>query len=126
MAEIFRRPQAQLDLIEIWTFIADDNEVAADRVLDRIDSVLRMLSEQPEAGRARPELAPRLRSFPVGNYVLFYLPLEGGVELVRALSGYLDIGPEDFITAPLFKRELQYYSIDGRWAIEHRGETHKK
>ncbi len=55
MAEIFRRPQAQFDLIEIWTFIADDNEVAADRVLDRIDSVLRMLSEQPAAGRARPE-----------------------------------------------------------------------
>ena len=96
MAEIFRRPQAQLDLIEIWTFIADDNEVAADRGLDRIDNVLRMLSEQPEAGRSRPELAPRLRSFPVGNYVLFYLPLEGGVELVRALSGYPDIGPEDF------------------------------
>ncbi len=96
MAEIFGRPQARLDLIEIWTFIADDNEVAADRVLDRIDSVLRMLSERPEAGRARPELAPHLRSFPVGNYVLFYLPLEGGVELVRALSGYLDIGPEDF------------------------------
>jgi toxin ParE1/3/4 len=32
--EIVRRPQARLDLIEIWNFIADDNEAAADRMLD--------------------------------------------------------------------------------------------
>jgi len=67
--EILRRPQARLDLIDIWNYIADDNEAAADRLLDRI--------EQPKAGRERAELAPGLRSFPVGNYLLFYLPLLG-------------------------------------------------
>jgi plasmid stabilization system protein ParE len=61
--EILRRPQARLDLIDIWNYIADDNEAAADRMLDRIGGVLRMLSEQPKAGRERPELAPVLRSF---------------------------------------------------------------
>jgi toxin ParE1/3/4 len=35
--EILRRPQARLDLIEIWSFIADDNEAAADRMLDRFE-----------------------------------------------------------------------------------------
>ena len=53
-----------------------------------------MLSEQPKAGRERPELAPGLRSFPVGNYLLFYLPLPGGIDLVRVLSGYMDIGAD--------------------------------
>jgi hypothetical protein len=39
-------------------------------MLDRIEGVLQMLSEQPKAGRERPELAPELRSFPVGNYLV--------------------------------------------------------
>jgi toxin ParE1/3/4 len=94
--EIVRRPQARLDLVEIWGFIADDSEAAADRMLDRIDEVLRMLRDRPLAGRARPELLPELRSFPVGSYVVFYLPLPNGIDLVRVRSGYLDIGPNDF------------------------------
>jgi toxin ParE1/3/4 len=72
--EILGRPQARLDLIEIWSFIADDNEVAADNMLDRFEKALRILRDRPLAGRERPELAAGLRSFPVGNYILFYLP----------------------------------------------------
>jgi toxin ParE1/3/4 len=94
--EIVRRPQARVDLIEIWGFIADDSEAAADQMLDRIDEVLRMLRDRPLAGRERSELAPELRSFPVGSYILFYLPLPNGIDLVRVRSGYMDIGPDDF------------------------------
>jgi toxin ParE1/3/4 len=46
-------------------------------------------------GRARPELAPDLRSFPVGNYVVFYRPMPAGIILVRVRSRFLDIQPED-------------------------------
>jgi toxin ParE1/3/4 len=92
---VFRSPLARLDLIEIWQFIADDNEPAADRFLDRIDQALVMLRDNPQAGRARPELTADIRSFAVGNYVLFYRPVAGGIELVRALSGYRDIQPDD-------------------------------
>jgi toxin ParE1/3/4 len=42
-------------------------------------------------GRSRLELAPDLRSFPVGQYVIFYLPLPKGVEIVRVLHGARDI-----------------------------------
>jgi toxin ParE1/3/4 len=98
--EIFRRPRARLDLIEIWSYIADDNEAAADRMLDRFDRALRMLSDQPLAGRERPELAAGLRSFPVGNYVLYYRPLPNGVDLIRVRSGYMDIEPEDIDASP--------------------------
>lgn len=90
-----RKPQARLDLLEIWQFIADDNVTAADRFLDRIEHALTMLRDNPLAGRARPELAAELRSFPVGNYVLFYRPLPDGIELIRALNGYKDIQPDD-------------------------------
>jgi len=65
--DILRTGRARLDLLEIWQFIADDNETAADALLDRFESVLFMLSNRPKAGRARPELGDEIRSFPVGN-----------------------------------------------------------
>ena len=96
MGEITRRPLARDDLIEIWTYIAEDNDRAADGMLDRIESVLRMLADQPQSGRLRPELSDNLRSFAVGTYVVFYRPTGKGIELVRVRSGYLDIGHDDF------------------------------
>ena len=59
-------------------------------------AVLDMLSHNPLAGRERPELVPSLRSFAVGNYVAFYLPLDQGVEVVWVLSDYLDFDASDF------------------------------
>jgi len=35
----------------------------------------------------REDLAPSLRSFPVGNYLIFYRPITDGVEVVRMLHG---------------------------------------
>ena len=90
-----RRPRAETDLVEIWSYIADDNEPAADRLLGRVDGELKMLLEHPQAGRLRPELKPELRSLPVGNYVVFYRPTPDGIEVVRVLSGYLDLTPDD-------------------------------
>ena len=43
-------------------------------------------------GRQRDELAPTLRSFPVGRYVIFYRSIEGGIEVARVLSAYRDLG----------------------------------
>lgn len=93
---IVRTPRARLDLIEIWNFIADDNEAAADGVLRRIDGVLATLAENPLAGRARPDLRPGIRSFPVGNYVLFYRVTPDTVDVVRVRSRYMDINADDF------------------------------
>lgn len=42
-------------------------------------------------GKACEELQPSIRSFPVGKYILFYRPIEGGIELVRVLHGARDI-----------------------------------
>jgi len=97
MAGILRRPAARRDLIDIWLYIADDSETAADRFMDRIEKTLETLLGNPLARRARPELADGLRSFPVGNYILFYHPTADGIELIRTLSGYRDIQPEDVV-----------------------------
>jgi len=95
VSKVSRRPRARRDLIEIWNNIAADNERAADQLLDRIEEVLRMLGDNPKAGRIRPELSLGLRSFPVGKYVVFHQPTPGGIDLVRAPGGRLDIQSED-------------------------------
>jgi toxin ParE1/3/4 len=47
-------------------------------------------------GRLRPELKAELRSLSTGNYVVFYLAMEDGIDLVRVLHGSRDIGAHDF------------------------------
>ena len=40
---------------------------------------------------------PRIgRSFPLGNHLIFYRPIDDGIELVRVLHGARDISPEYF------------------------------
>jgi toxin ParE1/3/4 len=77
--------------------MAADSVKAADALINRIDRTLDMLAEQPHAGRARNDLAPELRSFPVGSYVIFYVPLSDGVEMVRVMGGRQDIDADDMI-----------------------------
>ncbi|WP_092229249.1 type II toxin-antitoxin system RelE/ParE family toxin [Bradyrhizobium sp. Gha] len=90
-----RRPRVETDLEEIWLFIASDNITAADRLIDRIGNTFQMLAENPQAGRQRPELGRSIRSFAVGNYVVFYEAFPNGAEIVRVLHGARDIAPAD-------------------------------
>ena len=91
MPRVTRRPLAEADILEIWDYIADDSLVAADRWVDRLDEQFRLLAAQPMTGRAREELAPGVRSFPFGRYVVFYMPLNDGIDVVRVLQGARDI-----------------------------------
>jgi len=91
VAVIFTRPRTVLDLAEIWSYIAEDSVTNADRFAARIDKAFRLLARRPKIGRARPELYPDLRSFVVGKYVVFYLPLTNGIDVIRVLHGARDI-----------------------------------
>jgi toxin ParE1/3/4 len=44
-------------------------------------------------GRSREEVAPGLRSFPFGRYVIFYEVMPDGIAIVRVLHGARDLGP---------------------------------
>jgi toxin ParE1/3/4 len=41
----------------------------------------------PKLGPARPELGADIRTLPLGNYLIVYRPIHGGIELVRFLHG---------------------------------------
>ena len=42
-------------------------------------------------GRGRDELAPGVRSFPFGRYVIFYAPIDKEIVVIRVLHGSRDI-----------------------------------
>lgn len=48
----------------------------------------------PRIGRSREDLVPRLRSFPLGDYIIYYRPIEEGVEVIRVFQGNRDIESE--------------------------------
>jgi toxin ParE1/3/4 len=95
MSTVAVRPRALADLAEIWAYIArqsaDGSPDQADAFVDLVDSKFQTLSRRPGLGRRRPELAPDIRSFTVGRYVVFYLPLSRGIEVVRVFHGSRDI-----------------------------------
>jgi toxin ParE1/3/4 len=84
---------AVADLEEIWLFIAQDNPEVADRFVRTIVARFAKLAAMPYLGRQRAELSTGLRSFPVGSYVVFYRPMDNGVEVVRVLHGARDLPP---------------------------------
>jgi toxin ParE1/3/4 len=88
---IVLQPRAKADPVEIWEFIADGSDAHADAFIDLIDQKFQVLVQQPGIGRRRHELADGLRSFPVGRYVIFYLTVPGGVQIVRVLHGARDL-----------------------------------
>ena len=58
---------------------------SVDRWIDKLDQKFKLVATQPLMGRARYELATDLRSFPFGRYVIFYTPIEDGIDVVRVL-----------------------------------------
>jgi toxin ParE1/3/4 len=91
MSEVIKRPQAKTDLKQIWRYIARDNLSQADSFLRKLDNTMKTLSQNPYLGRNREEILPNLRSFAINNYVIFYYPLEEGIEVIRILHGARDI-----------------------------------
>lgn len=91
MPVLQRTAQAEEDLIEIWAYIAQDNPAAADRVLDDIEQRFHGLTDNPLMGRLRPDIAPELRYFTVGKYLILYRTVPDGIQIVRVIHGARDL-----------------------------------
>ena len=84
---------AQNDMREIWDEIGivNANPHAADRLMEKFESQLHLLSSQPRIGQKRDEWSPGLRIFPAGNYVILYYPDDDGIEVVGIVYGRQDL-----------------------------------
>jgi toxin ParE1/3/4 len=87
MTHVSVRPLAEADIDEIWSFIAIRNESAADKWVDDLDEKIGLWATQPLMGHERPELLEGLRSMPFGDYMVFYMALPDGIDVVRVLHG---------------------------------------
>lgn len=78
------------DYREIWNYIADHDLNAADRLLVELHRKTVFLARHPHAGRSRANLLSGMRSFPVGSFLIFYLPVADGIEVLRVLHAARD------------------------------------
>lgn len=86
-------PATEFDLRYKYRYIADDHRAAAGRWFGKVRRLFEMLSRQPFIGERRDELQPDLRSFPCGNYMIYYRIVDGdpAVEIIRDLHGSRDV-----------------------------------
>jgi toxin ParE1/3/4 len=91
MSHVIFTRAAREDLIDIWTHVAMDDPVAADRVLDRLDEAASNLIQHPEMGPARDDIRPGLRYLVSGSYLILYRILGDDIEIVRAVHGRRDL-----------------------------------
>ena len=83
MKQILFTPLATEDLRDIWIYLAENSGgETANKFLLEIKKKCETVAEFPEAGRLRHEFLLHLRCFPFKNYVIFYLPLDEGVEVL--------------------------------------------
>ena len=83
--------QARSEVLQIWNYIAANSEEAADGFLDLLKQHFQLLGSTPHAGRTREELRTGYRSFPVGEYLIFYRVNNKVVEIMHVLHGRRDL-----------------------------------
>jgi toxin ParE1/3/4 len=89
-----RTPQADADVDGIWYYVASSSGSLdiADRLIDAITDRFFLLANHPNIGRPRDEdLGSRLRSFPVGEYVIIYRIEDDDVVILRVLRDSRDM-----------------------------------
>ncbi len=92
--EIRLLPEAEFDLDEVWLYVVkvSSSIELANRFVDRITDQIGLLGRQPHLGRSRWEdLGMEMRSFPVGEFVIFYRVENEVVHIRRVLRGSRDI-----------------------------------
>lgn len=96
--EIRKTPKAKDDLLDLASYIAQENLDAAFRFLDVAESAFNTLAERPEMGTTcdfRSAEAARIRVWSIKGFqslLIFYRPIEDGIEVVRVLHGARDLG----------------------------------
>ncbi len=96
--KVHRRPRAILDLEALSDYLyAEAGFEVGIRFLDAADEAFDRLLAMPELGASREwmsERLPGLRMWPIPgfpNHLVFYRPVQGGIEVVRVLHAARNI-----------------------------------
>jgi toxin ParE1/3/4 len=94
---ILKRRSAVADLLEHFVFIGEQSEEVALGFLHSAQETFELLATQPQMGKVtayRNPVLVRIRVFPLKTferYLVFYRPIQDGIEVVRVIHGARDI-----------------------------------
>ncbi len=82
---------AHRDLDDIFVYWARRAGVEiADRLIEAIEEQLALLAERPQIGKKCDDIAPGVRSFPAGKYLIYYRKTRAAVEILHIFHGARD------------------------------------
>ncbi|MCC5606429.1 type II toxin-antitoxin system RelE/ParE family toxin [Nostoc sp. CHAB 5834] len=97
MFEIKKRPQVIRDLIDLATYIAQDNLDVSDRFLTAAEATFKQLAKTPAIGKECQFIHPNLaeiRQISIKGfqqYLIFYRITESAIDILRVIHGARDI-----------------------------------
>jgi toxin ParE1/3/4 len=98
ISPVTQRPRARLDLLEQFVYFGEQADAElAERYFAAVDATCLQLAGHPQSGVLYDSGIARLdglRRVPVKgfeNYLLFYLPHENGIDVIRVLHAARDI-----------------------------------
>lgn len=94
---ILKKPRVERDLVDHFSFIARDKLEPADRFLRAAEESFARLAANPLIGHQWDSPLPKLAGIriyclpaPFRNYLIFYRPVDDGVEILTLLHGSRD------------------------------------
>lgn len=93
MTDRFRLTEPAIqDIEEIADYIAQQSGLEqSENFLSKLESKFSKLVTFPLIGRKRDEILTNIRTIPLDNYVILYLPIGGDIEILRIVSGYRNL-----------------------------------
>ena len=93
--QIYKQPQAEQDLLDIWHYSAQHWGAAkADDYLDELLVVLQKIAEQPAAYPLQMQYSPPVRFAVCNRHLLITTTDATRVTLIRVLHQRMDINPD--------------------------------
>src|SRR5262249_26257584 len=94
---ILKTPLARIDLAACWAYIAERNLNAARRFRLAAEETFAALAGMPNLGAPYEVANPRLQGLRCArvrrfrNYLIFYRPIDGGIDVIRVLHAARNI-----------------------------------
>ena len=92
MRELYRRPRAEADLVEIWLYTEQTwGEAQADAYLDQIEAALLPLRSNPMLGIDCSHIRAGYRKIAVNRHRVYYRYDNRIVDIIRILHARMDV-----------------------------------
>ncbi len=91
MQQLMLSPAAQDDIADILLYTLQTwGKAQQDIYAEELDKGLALIVENPEIGRARPELYAGCRSFRIQQHIVYYAVLDDTIAIARVLHYRMD------------------------------------